>query len=164
MLGKIAGGRRRGWQRMRWLNVIMASKDISLGDLFLAGIWNWYSWRPGVLQSIGLQSRTWLSYWTELNWREFWGFPGGSVVKNSPANAGEARDAGSIPRSGRSPGGGNGNPLQYSCLENLMDGEVWQATVHWVTKSRTWLSDFPFPFLDLSSNNLLEQETPDLTC
>ena len=63
------------------------------------------------------------------------------MVKNSPANAGEARDAGSIPRSGRSPGGGNGNPLQYSCLENLMDGEVWQATVHWVTKSRTRLSD-----------------------
>ena len=59
------------------------------------------------------------------------------MVKNSPANAGEARDAGSIPRSGRSPGGGNGNPLQYSCLENPMDGGVWQATVHWVAKSRT---------------------------
>ena len=49
------------------------------------------------------------------------GFPGGSVVKNPPANAGDARDAGSIPGSERSPGVGNGNPLQYSCLENPMD-------------------------------------------
>ena len=47
-------------------------------------------------------------------------FPGGSVVKNLPTNAG---DVGSIPESGRSPGGGNGNPFQYSCLENPMDGE-----------------------------------------
>ena len=53
------------------------------------------------------------------------GFPGGSVVKNPPANAG---DMGFIPGSGRSPGGGHGNPLQYSCLENPMDGEAWQAT------------------------------------
>ena len=49
--------------------------------------------------------------------------PGGAVVKNPPANAGGARDAGSIPGSGRSPGGGNGNPLQYSCLESPRDGE-----------------------------------------
>ena len=62
-------------------------------------------------------------------------FPGGSVVKNSPANAGDLRDAGSIPGSGRSLGVGKGNPLQYSCLENLMDRGVWQATVHGVAKS-----------------------------
>ena len=49
------------------------------------------------------------------------GFPGGTVVKNLPANAGDTRDAGSIPRSGRSPEEGNGNPLQYSCLENSID-------------------------------------------
>ena len=49
------------------------------------------------------------------------GFPGGTVVKNPPANAGAARDAGSIPELGRSPGEGNGNPLQYSCLENSID-------------------------------------------
>ena len=47
------------------------------------------------------------------------------VVKNPPANAGDVRDAGSIPGSGRSPGKENGNPLQYSCLENPMDGEAW---------------------------------------
>ena len=56
-----------------------------------------------------------------------WGFPGCSVVKNLPANA---EDAGSIPGSGRSPGGGNGNPLQYSCLQNPTDRGAWQATVH----------------------------------
>ena len=55
------------------------------------------------------------------------GFPGGSVVKSWPANAG---DGGLIPRSGRSPGEGNGNPLQYSCLKNPIDRGVWQATVH----------------------------------
>ena len=66
---------------------------------------------------------------------EFWGFPGGSEVKNTPANAGDARDTCSIPRSGRSPGEGNGNPLQYSCLENLIDREAWRATIHVVAKS-----------------------------
>jgi len=62
------------------------------------------------------------------------GFPGGSEVKPSARNAG---DLGSIPGSGRSPGEGNGNPLQYSCLENLMDGGGWWATVHGITKSWT---------------------------
>ena len=62
------------------------------------------------------------------------------MVKNLPANAGDARDAGSISELGRSPGGGNGNPLQYSCLENAMDRGAWQATVHGVTKSGTGLS------------------------
>ena len=52
------------------------------------------------------------------------------MVKNQPANAGDIRDAGSIPGSGRSLGGGNGNPLQYSCLENPMDRGTWWATVH----------------------------------
>ena len=59
-----------------------------------------------------------------------WGFPGGSVVKNLPANAEDTRDGDLIPGSGRSPGGGNGYPLQYSCLENPKDRGVWWATVH----------------------------------
>ena len=59
------------------------------------------------------------------------------VVKNLLANAGDIRDVGAIPWSGRSPGGGHGNPLQYSCLENLMDRTAWWATVHGVTKSQT---------------------------
>ena len=62
------------------------------------------------------------------------------MVKNSLANARDARDAGLIPRLGRSPGGGNGNPFEYSCLENPMDrGALW-ATVHEVTKSLTRLT------------------------
>ena len=71
-------------------------------------------------------------------------FPGGSEVKASACNEG---DLGSIPGSGRSPGEGNGNPLQYPCLENPMDGGAWWATVHGVAKGRTWLSDFTFTFL-----------------
>ena len=61
------------------------------------------------------------------------GFPGGSVVKkkkNLPANAGDTGDASLIPGSGRSPGGGNGNSLQHSCLENPMDRRAWQAAIH----------------------------------
>ena len=62
------------------------------------------------------------------------GFPGGTVVKNLPANAG---DAGSVPRLGRSPGVGNGNPLQYSCLEDSMNRGAWWDTVHGDSKSQT---------------------------
>ena len=66
------------------------------------------------------------------------GVPGGSAVKNSPA----VQETDSIPGSGRSPGGGNGNPLQYSCLGNLIDRGTWWATVHSVTKSWTqWSTD-----------------------
>ena len=65
------------------------------------------------------------------------------MVKESAYNVG---DPGSIPGQGRSPGEGDGNPLQYSCLENPMDGEAWQATVRGVTKSWTRLSDFTFTF------------------
>ena len=67
------------------------------------------------------------------------GFPGGSEVKVYACNAG---DPGSIPGLGRSPGEGNGNPLQHSCLENPMDRGAWWATVHGVTKSQTQLNDF----------------------
>ena len=68
-------------------------------------------------------------------------FPGSSDCKESACNVG---DPGSSPGLGRSSGEGNGNPLQYSCLDNPMDGGAWQATVHGVTKSQTRLSDFTF--------------------
>ena len=76
------------------------------------------------------------------------GFPDGSVVKNPSANAEDAWDAGSIPGLARSPGEGNGNPLQYSCLGNTMDRGAWQATVHGVANESdlTWW---------LSNNNVL---------
>ena len=67
-------------------------------------------------------------------------FPVATVVKNPPANAGDARDAGLITGSGRSPGEGHGNPLQYSCLENPVDRGAWWATVCEVIKSQTQLS------------------------
>jgi len=70
---------------------------------------------------------------------KFWASQMALVVKNMPANAGDIRDVGSIPGSGRSPGGGHGNPFQYFCLEKSMDRGAWQVTVHGVAKSRTWL-------------------------
>ena len=69
------------------------------------------------------------------------GLPGGSVIKNTPADGGNAD---SNPGFGRSPGVGNDNLLQYSCLENSMDRGAWQATVHGVTKSLTWLRDWAY--------------------
>ena len=104
MLGKIEGRRRRGRQRMRWLDGIT--------DLIE------FEQIPGDR-----------------------GFPGASqvalVVKDPPANAGDIRDAGLILTLGRTPGEGNGNPLQYSCLGNSLVRGAWGAAVHGVTKSRT---------------------------
>ena len=73
--------------------------------------------------------------------------------KESPCNAGDTEDMGSIPGLGRSPGGGYAYPLQYPCLENPMDRGVWQTTVHGVTKSQTPWSDYtgkPLPGEDFS--------------
>ena len=67
-------------------------------------------------------------------------FPGGSVVKNLPAKAGDLRDTGSFPVLGKSPGEGNGTPLQYSCWEYRMDRGTWWVIVHGVAKSWTKLS------------------------
>ena len=80
---------------------------------------------------------SYVSMHTGFFWFRKWGVPGGSVVKNPLANVGGARDMGSIPGSGRSPGVGDGNPLQYSCPEKSTDREAWPATVHRVTKSGT---------------------------
>ena len=134
-----------------------------------SGRW-WRTGKPGVLQSMESQGvrQDWT---TEVNWffrmlhlsikfyysrgecshaewsSEFfkslvylpWGLVGSSVVKNVPANAG---DAGSVPGLERSPGVGNGNPLQYLCLESPMDIEAWWPTVHRVKKSPMWLSEW----------------------
>ena len=70
-----------------------------------------------------------------------WSFPGGSVVKNPSANAGDAGNAGLILGWGRSPGGGHGISLQYSCLENYMDRGAWRATVRGAAENWTQLSD-----------------------
>ena len=78
-----------------------------------------------------------------MGMRDPWAYQVVLVLKNPLANTGDVRDTDSIPESGRSPGGGCGNPLQYSCLENSMDRGAWLATVHEVTKNQTqlkWLS------------------------
>ena len=74
------------------------------------------------------------------------------MIKNLPANAGDAGEMGSIPGPGRSPGVENGNPLQYSCLEHPMDRGAWGATVHGVTKSQAQLNNSHF-FKDMNTNN-----------
>ena len=89
----------------------------------------------------GRAGRPWthLLLWTQQNYNHQMAL----VVKNSLANAGDIRDRGLTPESGRSPQGGHGNPLQYSCLENSLDRGAWRATVHRITKSWIqirWLS------------------------
>ena len=84
-------------------------------------------------------------------------YPGGAVVNNLPANAGDARETGLIPGSGRSLGEGNGNPLQYSCLGNPMDRGAWRATVHRAAKSWTRLKR-----LSTAQHNLLNSIICDL--
>ena len=81
------------------------------------------------------------------------GFPGGTEVKNPLANVGDARDTGSIPGSGRFPEGGNGNPFEYSCLENSMERGAWWATVQGITKSQTQLSTHT----DTDNENMAEK-------
>ena len=78
----------------------------------------------------------------ECLWCLLWASQVVLVVKNPPASAGDIREASLIPGSGRSRGGGHGNPLQYSCLENPMDRGAWRSTVHGVANNRTGLSDF----------------------
>ena len=85
----------------------------------------------------------------------------GSEVKASACNAG---DLGSIPGLGRSPGEGNGNPLQYSCLENPMDWGAWWAAVHRVTKSRTGLSDFSYLLIFQMTSHHLRRYLTVLIC
>ena len=113
----------------------------------------WRTGKPGVLQSMGLQRWTWPSKWTTVTrlllYLGYYKCHNGHfasqvalVVKNSPAKAGHM---GLIPGSGRSPGGGHDNSLQYSCLENSMDGGAWRATVHRITKNQPWLKRLSMP-------------------
>ena len=90
-------------------------------------------------------------------------FPGGSHDKETVCNAGD-RNLGSSPGSGRSPGVGNGNPLQYSFLKNSMDRGTWQATVHRVAKSRTWLSVAQQSIVSGDRREILQSHKENIPC
>ena len=95
----------------------------------------------GQQQSFKWNSSCWKVYFSLPKCSYIRGFPGGSVVKNPPAKARDnTRDAGLISGWGRAPGEGNGNPFQYSCMENSLDRGAWWATVHGVKKSQTRVS------------------------
>ena len=132
------------WPKSIWTAV---TEDHRLGGLQITEIYFSYCWRLGSPRSRRRQMcclvRTcflvhgWPSLHCVLMWQPP-GLPWCSAVKNTPANAG---DAGSVAGWRRSPREGNGNPLQYSCLQNPMDRGAWRARVHEVAKSRTRLSD-----------------------
>ena len=86
-----------------------------------------------------IQISSYRNTFLKCNQWQLWDFPDGTIVKNLPASAGDVRDMGSISGLEGSPGGGRGNPLQYSCLENPTDRGAWWATVHGIAKSRTLL-------------------------
>ena len=148
MLGKIEGGRRRGRQRMRRLDGITSPTQWMW--IWVNSTSWWWTGRLGMLQSMGSQ-RVGHDWATELNWLMInKGLPWWLSSKEATYNAG---DTGSIPGLGRSPGEGNGNPLQYSCLANPMYRGVWRAKVYGVirvgldlaTKPPPWLTETWFP-------------------
>ena len=146
MLGKTEGKRRRGQQRMRWLDSIRDSMNMNLSKLWemVEDRGAWHATVHGVAELDMLSDRTTRTakklHPSAVLTSPY--SPPDSLGLGGQASAYNAGDPGLIPGSGRSPGEGNGTPLQHSCLENPMDRGAWWATVHGVAKSRTRLSDF----------------------
>ena len=143
MLGKIERRRRSRWQRMNWLD---GSTDLM--DRRLSKLWELVmdreAWRAAVHGVVKVR-HNWVTELNRVSLSLFEYpliFPGGSVSIESTYNAG---DPGFDPWVGRSPGKGNGNPLQYSCLENPMDREAWWATVNGVARVGNYLTTKPLP-------------------
>ena len=124
----IAGRFFTAWATLR--KSINCYQDIRLWPLKGAHLKKGNTWKARVVE-----------HWWFLNKESPKSFPSGTVVKNPPANAGDARDTDSISGLGRSLGEGNGNLLQYYCLENSINRGAWAATVCGIIKSRTWLID-----------------------
>ena len=142
------GGIRLAWGHFMLLFWTLALKKKWGISVKLVHLVQSVEWQGGFIMCPWTRSQKYVFHWPGRSEEVLWlrtqilGFPGGPVVKNPPANA---READLIPGFGRSPGKGNGNPLQYSCLENSMDRPMdrgtWWATVHRVAKSQTRLSD-----------------------
>ena len=108
-----------------------------------------------------LVGSSWIRDRTSVSYIGRWvlqGFPGVTVLKNLPANAGDAPDASLISGPGKSPGGGNDNPLQYTCLENSINRGAWQATVHGVAKNWSWLSNWACMNTYMHKRNACKQQ------
>ena len=135
MLGKIEGKRRRGWKRMRWLDHWLSGHEFEQTPGVGEGQGRWHAVVHGVAKI-----QTQLSKWTTVcvAWTAA---QVALVVKNPLASAGDIINVRLIPGLQKCPGGGHSNPLQYFCLENSMDRGAWQATLHRVAKSWTWLGD-----------------------